>query len=90
MEGSEIRAPLILHLSTRWRLVELNAVVAFTLHNEPPVHIKRQVWWRAEPSGHVLEDEHLIPPPPAGNVISLPLSSSLQPVHCYRTWKNYF
>jgi hypothetical protein len=27
---SEIRAPLILHLSTRWRLVELNALVVVT------------------------------------------------------------
>ena len=39
--------------------MELNALVVFTLRNETPVPIKRQSGWRAEPSGHVLEEEHI-------------------------------
>ena len=60
--SSEIKAPLILYLSTRWRLVELKALVVFTLNKQTPVTIKQQSGWRAELYGHILEEEYLIPP----------------------------
>jgi len=40
--------------------MELNSIVVFTLRKKTPVAIKRQPGWRAQASGHVLEDEHLM------------------------------
>jgi hypothetical protein len=84
----KIRAPLILNLRTRWSIVELKALVVVTLckSHQYPLNGRQDVMQKV--LDMFWKTNTLFPP--TENVITLPLSFSLQPGHCYRNRRKLF